>query len=272
MNRISIGLALVITLISGVGCSRIGPAIQVVTDRAEDALINQIGALDVQRQEVVNAVAKAKEEIGRLQRVEAENAVEAETLASELELLSQENEDARLEMLQLADYIERSEPLTLSDGTVVTVADLQGYAERKISAYETLSNKMAIKQQTFDLYTQNVKTAHEHWVEGKQIVDELEGQLELIDAQIAALKVYQEQPQLLTEGGTFESAITDAKTLVDGTHKTLTKELRIREKMGEVVETDLDAKIEAELQKATASESGGDIVSKLRNLASDTGE
>jgi predicted transcriptional regulator len=253
----------VVCLFTLVGCSRLSAASQVLGQKAEDTIIKQIGELDVQRQEAMNAVNQSKEEIKRLQRIEAENQVEADTLSKDMAALRSKKEILQKEMNKLADYMESGKPLTLDDGTVVSAAELESYAKSKIADYQTIDNKVLIKQDTLNLYQQNVKVAHERWTNGKQVVTELESQLELIDANIAALKVYQSQPDLQADNSA--DVMAKAKEVVDGTLKILEKERMVHQTMTDVQASDTNDKIGNKLQQDLGLQNTN-VISTLRSL------
>ena len=271
MRKAQVYVVLILIAITLVGCSRWQAAGDVLGQRAEDAVINQIGALDVQRQEVVNAIAEAEAEIERLVAVEADNAVEAAYLEDDLVALNEKKSEAQQEMRKLADHIESGEPLVLDDGTTISVAELEQYASRRIQTYETLNQQIAAKEETLGLYKQAVQEAAGRRTAGQRVITEMKDQLALIDAQIASLRVYEEQPELLGSGGESRDVIAEAAELVADTQKLVDKELRTRRQMAEIEDVgDLDSQISDALDEG--SETATDVLSTLRSISAEAGE
>ena len=267
MRTLLVCIAVLVLLISVTGCADWGPIGQVIATRVMDPLIRQIGETDIQRQKVLNAIEAAKAEIARLQRVEAENSVKAEMLSEKLEVLKANKEESRKRLLQLADLIEAGQPITLTNGTVISVSELTAYAERKKREFEVLNRKITIYQKSIDLLTTTAKEAHNRWVEGKATVAELEAQLELLDAQIAALEAVKAQPELARAAGSYEDLISEAQRVTEEVMEKLERERRTIERLrelqaaeGELIQTQLD-QLELDLK------SSSDLVAELRSLA-----
>lgn len=267
MYRLLLPIVILAVLFSVTGCADLWPISQVMATRVVDSLVQQIGEAEVQRQKVLNAIEEAKAEIVRLQRVEAENSVKVEMLSEKLEELKANKEELRERMLQLADLIEAGQPITLTNGTVLTVPDLIRHAERAKSQFELLNQKINIYQKSVDLLTATVQDAHTRWIEGKDAIAELEAQLELLDAQIAALKLFQEQPEISRATASYRDAIAEAQRVMSETLEKLEQKRRVFEKMRELQAVESEAiQPQADLLELDLK-SSEDLVAELRALA-----
>jgi hypothetical protein len=260
-------ITVLVLLMSVTGCADWGPIGQVLATRVMDPLVRQIGETDIQRQKVLNAIEAAKAEIARLQRVEAENSVKAEMLSEKLEALKANREESRKRLLQLADLIEAGQPITLTNGTVMSVSELTAYAERKKREFEVLNRKITIYQKSIDLLMTTAKEAHDRWVEGKATVAELEAQLELLDAQIAALEAVKAQPEIARAAGSYEDLISEAQRVTEEVMEKLERERRTIERLRELQATEGEP-IQSQLDQLELDlKSSSDLVAELRSLA-----
>ncbi|MCS7220576.1 MAG: hypothetical protein RML36_14470 [Anaerolineae bacterium] len=267
MSKLLTFLAVLSISIGVMGCADLWPIGQVMATRVVDSLVQQIGEAEVQRQKVINAIDEAKAEITRLQRVEAESSVKAEMLSEKLEELKAKKEELRESMLRLADLIEAGQPVTLTNGTVLTIPDLIKHAERAKSQFEALNQKIAIYQKSVDLLMSTAQEAHTRWIEGKDAIAELEAQLELLDAQIATLKLFQEQPAISRATTAYRDAIAEAQRIMNETLEKLEQKRRIFEKMRELQALESEPiQSQAELLELDLR-SSEDLVAELRALA-----
>jgi chromosome segregation ATPase len=185
-----------------------------------------VGELEVRRKEITNAIDEAKQEIERLRTAKVENAVQAELLRSEIGDIEANIERMELEMSKLADYIEAEQPLVLKDGSTVSVAQLNEYAVTLVSNYDTAIKIVDSKRQTLLLYEENVHMAEQRATDGSAVIRDLESQLEIIDAQVQALRVFSERPELLVSGGQNDS-IRRAQELVMETSEILGAQIKV---------------------------------------------
>ncbi|MBV7327595.1 hypothetical protein KFU94_04900 [Chloroflexi bacterium TSY] len=271
MKRFCVLSIVFIMMLCVSGCSEFMAGLQVTGENVKDSVIQQIGELEVKRKEVENAIEAAKDELNRLQIAKTSNAVEAELLEDEINSLQTEVEQKRQEMMKLADYIESNEPLTLKDGSVVSVEQLEEYANELIPEFKVLESTLNIKLQTLEIYQDNTTVAQTRLAEGKSVVAELVSQVAIIDAQLEALRVFEAKPELLVEGGTFNDAISEAKRLMDETQMMLQKEIEIRKQTDQLTDS-LNEKIGEVLQDNTDSDQSSSIVGTLRSLVGSTGE
>ncbi len=267
MYRPLVFIAILVVLVGAIGCADLRSIGQVMATRTIDSLVQLIGEAEVQRQKVINAVDEARAEITRLQRVEAESTVKAEMLSEKLEELKANKEELRGRLLQLADLIEAGQPITLTDGTTLTIPDLVRHAERAKSQFELLNQKIAIYQKSIDLLMATAQEAHARWIEGKTAVAELEAQLELLDAQIAALKLYQEQPEISRATASYQDVISEAQRIMNETLEKLELRRRVFEKMSELQAAESE-QIQSQFDLLELDlKSSEDLVSELRSLA-----
>lgn len=263
MSKIIAGSAMFVLLISVVGCTELPPAVDVVATKVSNSIKEWIGTVEIQRVEVLRAIDDAKAEVDRLKWVEAESSVEAEILSEKLETLKLNREAARKGLLQLADLIEAGKPITLTNGTTMSIPELMDYAERKKAEFEALNEKIEIYQESIDVLTKTAQEAHDRWVEGERIIETLEAQLELLDAKILALKAAAEQPLAKGED-TGADPIAAAEDIVNKTIEELNKQREVIERLREIqgAETDqVEKLLELDLK------SSKDLASELRELA-----
>ncbi len=238
---------------------------QVLGGRVANQVEEVIGKLDVRRQEVLNAIENAEKEIARLQRVEAESRVEADSLAVKLDELTASQEEARQGLLWLADLLEAGESVRLSDGRLLTEEELEAYAKSKRDSFETLSQRIATYQEALTVLRSTAEDAHTRWTEGRLAVQRLQAGLELLDARILALRALRPEQAKVEAAPVLGDEISIAEKVLQDTLTELEKEAAVIAAMqgfksptaisDEAVDKALDA--------------GNDLASELRELAGD---
>jgi hypothetical protein len=264
MGRVARVTVIVITLLGASGCSGdLQSAIDVILGRAHNAIVKMVGQADVDRQKVQSLINAAQDDIRRLQNVEANAIVEADMLAPKLTELTANKEQAAKGLTRLADLIDAGKPVTATDGTLMTVSDLQAYAEKKKSSYETLLKKSGIYQQQLALLRQTATDAHKAWSDNKASVEVLQAQLDLLDTQIAALQAVQDQPRVNAGPGSYSDVTAEAKRVMDETLQKYEKERLVINKNQEIQlsETTTKAPLEQDVK------SSADLAVELRTLA-----
>jgi len=251
MNKyLSLMLLLIVLLVVSGGCSdltslssRWQAIVDVGIEKAEQEITRQIGDLDVKRQEIVNAIAASKQELTRLETARAKNIVAAQLAEEEIVGFEAEIQALQRQMAKLAEYLQSGEPLILDDGSVVDAEEMNQIADQLIWQFDLLEEKLALKRQTLKIYQDNAANADDRLSQGRAIVARMEGQLDLIDAQMETLEVYEEKPELMVDSGSFSEVIPEAQELIEETNKILAEERIIREtitksedRMGDVQE------------------------------------
>ncbi len=214
----------------------------VVVERSVDAIVEQIGELEVRKKEVENAIEKAEAEIDRLQLVQAESMVDAEILEKKIAELEAQQEAARAQFTKLADAIDAGEAIILEDGTTIAVQELREYADRQMEKYDTRTERIRTLQNSAELLRSTAREAEEKWEDGRSTVDRLHSQTELIDAMILSLRPHAENPSL--GGEAYSDAIAEAEELHAKLIDDLEREGLILEQMTRITAPSFDTPIE----------------------------
>lgn len=266
MSRFLAGIAVTLMVIVAVfGWNTLRPRIEVAKDEALTQVDLMLDEQKVRKKEVEIAIDEARQEIERLVAIEISSLVEIEVLAKDLEEMGSQKEKARKELSQIADLLEAGQPITLTSGATMSVAELEDYAQGKMEAFDLLEEKIAIRQETLDIYQRSAQQARERREEGEKAIGKLEEQIELLDAKIAELRAVESQPGPLTEDKVKEAEDLMRRTLaeLDIERETII-EMRAFANVAPTVE-DKRTQLEQDLQGGEDT----DLVSELRYRANE---
>jgi len=248
-----VGIVLVIGFF---GFTKVRTWFSVGRESLVDQIDAAIGEYRVKQTEVKTAISNLNGSMMKLMEGKIKSEVQAEQLDSQLVSLKEKKQAAQGSLGKLRDLIAKNEPAVLG-GKSYSVVELQGMAEKVISAHKSLETQSKGIERARDILSNNAKTLGDRMSQGQATIANMQSQIEEIDAKILALSTMQDAAK--TAGGDSASLAANFKDVQDQVNSLYAK-----------VETNLRMEEESWKQaSATGSSGAADIIMQTQD-ATDT--
>ncbi len=182
---------------------------ETMKENVKKEIVDLIGKYEVQKKQVQLKIDACNAEIMRLQKIEADASVEAESIAPKIEQLKKVRESCSQNALRLADALEKNAPLQVGEKTY-SIDELRSKAETCKTQLQTLDEQIKVSENTLSTYQQAVAKSHQKWQEGREVVKVLSSQQELLNSKLDALNA---SVKLNPEGDS--TVFADAKATIE---------------------------------------------------------
>lgn len=204
----------------------------VVAADVEDRIDALLGKEAVLRQQALDAIRIAENDIARLEELAVTSRVDARLLDEKLAALHTVETRAKTQLGQLAAMIEAGKPITL-DGKTWLPADLKAYAQSKVTEYTVIQERLRVLEESRRLQMETADRAETAMRLARQNVANMRASLDLLDARFAHLRLLQNQPSALPgQSNAAAAVLADAETLVQSLLNEVEREVRIADERG----------------------------------------
>jgi hypothetical protein len=168
------------------GSSIIG---EIMRQRAERQIISWIGQTEYMRQQLVDAIDKAVEEVVRLREVAVDARVAYQQQAGEVEELQKKHEQERKQLAIIAPAMAAGDSLRLANGVELNGPALALYADQTVKSFVAQQATIAAYQEAVERNRQTAEEATAQFYVAQQQVANLKAKLELFDAKVLQVKL-----------------------------------------------------------------------------------
>jgi len=206
----------------------------VVAVAVEDRIDALLGKEMVLRQQALDAIRMAENDIVRLEELAVSSRVDAKLLDEKLSALQAVEALARQQLGQLAEMVDAGQPLTLSGKTWQPV-DLKAYAQGKITEYAAIQERLRVLEESRRIQLETADRAETSLGLARQNVANMRASLDLLDAKFALLRLLRSQPAAMPgQGGRVDIVLSDAETLVSNLLGEVEREIRIADERSQL--------------------------------------
>jgi hypothetical protein len=204
----------------------------VVAADVEDRIDVLLGKEAVLRQQALDAIRVAEEDIARLETLAVTSRVDARLLDEKLAALHTVEARAKTQLGQLAAMVEAGQAITL-DGKTWQPVDLRAYAQSKITEYTAIQERLRVLEESRRIQLETADRAETALRLARQNVANMRASLDLLDAKFAHLRLLQSQPAALPGANNAAATVlADAETLVQSLLTEVEREVRIADERG----------------------------------------
>lgn len=199
----------------------------VVAADVEDRIDALLGKEAVLRQQALDAIRIAEDDVARLETLTVTSRVDARLLDEKLATLQSVEVRAKTQLGQLAAMVEAGKAITL-DGKTWQPADLKAYAQSKITEYTAIQERLRVLEESRRIQLETADRAETAMRLARQNVANMRASLDLLDAKFAHLRLLQSQPAALPGSSSAAATVlADAETLVQSLLTEVEREVRI---------------------------------------------
>lgn len=192
-----------------------------------DEVRQQIDSLMSIRSKAENAIVSMTREIERLQEIRRNLEPRIDSMSGDVQALESLLTEIEEAMYLLANLIEAGESIDLSTGTTVDVDLLKTLANELLQEHEQRSESLENRSKALTILEKAASTADGKIFEARALIVKLTDQLAIIDAQIELLRVFQDNPTLLSEGGSMPDALATSRRVVEETQNWVEQEMEL---------------------------------------------
>jgi hypothetical protein len=199
----------------------------VVAADIEDRIDALLGKEAVLRQQALDAIRIAENDIARLEDLAVTSRVDARLLDEKLAALHAVEARAKEQLGQLAAMVDAGKAITLEAKTWQP-ADLKVYAQSKITEYTAIQERLRVLEESRRIQLETADRAETAMRLARQNVANMRASLDLLDARFALLRLLQNQPAGLPgQSNAAAAVLADAETLVQSLLDEVEREVRI---------------------------------------------
>lgn len=223
-------LAAIVLLFVATGCNsnKLQAWGGVIANDVENQIDLILGKQRVLREQAVQAIEAAKTDVARLQELAVSSQVDAEMLKEKVAQLRALELESKEQLGQLAEMMENNAPIELENGAVWQPSDIEVYAQTKIVEHKTLTERIAILEESIWVQLETSSQAKAALAIAEQNIASMTASLELLDAKIALLQAIEIQPDVAATGDPAVGRLLgDTDTLIDSLLNEVEREIRI---------------------------------------------
>lgn len=199
----------------------------VVAADVEDRIDALLGKEAVLRQQALDAIRIAEDDVARLETLAVTSRVDARLLEEKLVTLQTVETRAKTQLGQLAAMVEAGKAITL-DGKTWQPDDLKAYAQSKITEYTAIQERRRVLEESQRIQLETAERAETAMRLARQNVANMRAALDLLDAKFAHLRLLQSQPTAMPGSSSAAATVlADAETLVQSLLTEVEREVRI---------------------------------------------
>ncbi|HAJ34394.1 MAG TPA: hypothetical protein DCL15_01695 [Chloroflexi bacterium] len=199
----------------------------VVAADVEDRIDALLGKEAVLRQQALDAIRIAEDDVARLETLAVTSRVDARLLEEKLVTLQTVETRAKTQLGQLAAMVEAGKAITL-DGKTWQPDDLKAYAQSKITEYTAIQERRRVLEESQRIQLETAERAETAMRLARQNIANMRAALDLLDAKFAHLRLLQSQPTAMPGSSSAAATVlADAETLVQSLLTEVEREVRI---------------------------------------------
>lgn len=204
-----------------------GARFGVVAGAVEDRIDALLGKEAVLRQQALDAIQAAEDDIERLEELAVTSRVDARLLGEKLNGLQTVAAQAQKQLGQLAAMVDAGQPITLN-GQTWQPADLKAYAQSKITEYTAIQERLRVLEESRRIQSETAERAEASLRLARQNVANMRASLDLLEAKFALLRLLRTQPDAMPgQRDNVNVVLTDAETLVQNLLGEVEREIQI---------------------------------------------